>query len=521
MKTSPNKAHRLPVFELRPNASHEEVVARVNALHSEARAWENLHLEGGQVHRANGNVVLALGAGSGASGGSGGSGAIATPSPANPPDTPNPDGTPAEPSPITGGGTTINTGTGGNNFTDTFTEITVVSATEVGDVPAGVPAASVSMEYRIKGGVATLVGFDEFASPSNPPKKYRTKTLSGNVTTGLFSDAAATIGLGLQGPNVTLTGAGSGCWQTLVFTNGVVTGDTSYQNWPIYFGVIYYANGSVSAAGTGSAISRWPLQVGDTVQGTGFGARNPFSEGSYRYEFITWSNGGIIDIVNMGTIVIGTGGETLTYSGQITYDAATGLSSSTGAVAGTQYSTSTHAIANVATPVSSINEASSRLGLTLNATDTATTHALAAPTQVVLVEAGVYRKPTACALTDTLSAEDLDTDAIDRLYAVIGPDAWSDSDPTSAITGAQWSDRGSGYTFTFFEAELTITVGSTALLTLTTGDAYVLNVELWPFETHSLDVVISAGGDATAVISILPLEAGTTAIYVKAVSMSY
>ncbi len=44
-----------------------------------------------------------------------------------------------------------------------------------------------------RGGTTSLVGFPEYTSPSTPPKRYRTKTLSGSVAGGVFTDSGCTI----------------------------------------------------------------------------------------------------------------------------------------------------------------------------------------------------------------------------------------------------------------------------------------------------------------------------------------
>lgn len=52
-------------------------------------------------------------------------------------------------------------------------------------------------ECRTRGGTATLIGHEEFTSPSSPPKKYRTKTLSGEYQKcgyGNFSSCPSTLG---------------------------------------------------------------------------------------------------------------------------------------------------------------------------------------------------------------------------------------------------------------------------------------------------------------------------------------
>lgn len=53
------------------------------------------------------------------------------------------------------------------------------------------PIPQVSAAYASELGTATLVGFSELASPSLPPKKYLTKTLSGQLTTCNYSAGGA------------------------------------------------------------------------------------------------------------------------------------------------------------------------------------------------------------------------------------------------------------------------------------------------------------------------------------------
>lgn len=51
----------------------------------------------------------------------------------------------------------------------------------------------VAYECRIRGGVASLVGFEEFTSPATPPKKYRRRTVDGYRGVCDWSNSSGTI----------------------------------------------------------------------------------------------------------------------------------------------------------------------------------------------------------------------------------------------------------------------------------------------------------------------------------------
>lgn len=64
-----------------------------------------------------------------------------------------------------------------------------------------------NLQCQTKSGTATLVGFDEYTSPSVPPKRYRLKTLSGGIPSGIvYSGSNCT---GTPGPECTLVISGS------------------------------------------------------------------------------------------------------------------------------------------------------------------------------------------------------------------------------------------------------------------------------------------------------------------------
>lgn len=53
--------------------------------------------------------------------------------------------------------------------------------------------ATIGIECRVRGDLASLCGYSEYTSPSTPPKKYRTKTLSGNIVADKYSDGGCTL----------------------------------------------------------------------------------------------------------------------------------------------------------------------------------------------------------------------------------------------------------------------------------------------------------------------------------------
>lgn len=56
------------------------------------------------------------------------------------------------------------------------------------------PSTAVAINRRRRSGTATLCGVSEFSSPSSPPKKYQTQTLSGNVAGCSYNAMCATPG---------------------------------------------------------------------------------------------------------------------------------------------------------------------------------------------------------------------------------------------------------------------------------------------------------------------------------------
>ncbi len=64
------------------------------------------------------------------------------------------------------------------------------------DSCCGIPVTCTGMECRVRGGTATLCGFEEYVSPSTPPNKYRRQTISGTNSSQTYSDSGCTVPTG-------------------------------------------------------------------------------------------------------------------------------------------------------------------------------------------------------------------------------------------------------------------------------------------------------------------------------------
>jgi hypothetical protein len=61
------------------------------------------------------------------------------------------------------------------------------------------PWESADLDCRNRGGTATLCGFSEYASPSTPPKKYRTQIISGSLNYCGYTNSSCTVVNGFSG----------------------------------------------------------------------------------------------------------------------------------------------------------------------------------------------------------------------------------------------------------------------------------------------------------------------------------
>src|ERR1051325_191704 len=86
------------------------------------------------------------------------------------------------------------------------------------------PLTPVDLSFDSSSGTATMVGFDEFGTPSTPPKKYLTKTTSGTMDVCTFSGVtdcslptpAAEVGVSVSysGPGGAASVSGKLTWKS-------------------------------------------------------------------------------------------------------------------------------------------------------------------------------------------------------------------------------------------------------------------------------------------------------------------
>jgi hypothetical protein len=81
-----------------------------------------------------------------------------------------------------------------------------------------------ALECSEKVGFAELCGAAEFGTPSNPPKKYRSRRETGRMYKGVFSSNSCTVGLGQTGPiDMSFDGIDSGSNHVVLVGRYVVT----------------------------------------------------------------------------------------------------------------------------------------------------------------------------------------------------------------------------------------------------------------------------------------------------------
>lgn len=105
----------------------------------------------------------------------------------------------------------------------------------------------VAASFESSSGTATLIGFSEYTSPSSPPKKYLTRTLSGSFARVSYLDAACTT------VNCTTTSTYSGAC-TYDPNTGVLTTGGAYVN-----------SGCISGSGPICTVGDPAPALGDTV----------------------------------------------------------------------------------------------------------------------------------------------------------------------------------------------------------------------------------------------------------------
>lgn len=373
---------------------------------------------------------------------------------------------------------------------------------------ANTPGAAVAYESRKRGGNTTLVGHSELTSPSTPAKKYRIKTFSGNLASTAYMAAGCTTAAPSGGP-ISVTGgiasfSASGSQLTVTY------GFSGTQNGGRFTAVdvtnpsqIFYRDG-VGVNNVGSL----PITM---TAGTTYTIR-------LRY-FPTGVIDGASETQTLTYTYEPTQAESLAYTGTSSYDVTTGALTDAGSVTGFVINTGTGALDAVSASITSVDDASSRLGTGnfTTATDTATQHALNRSNTCEQIGASTYyRKVTSCTLKDTLSAEDTDSNGITRLLAGAGGTygSWGAAGafPNAA---AVYAARTTGFTFTYEQTQLKATYTG-----MPAGWAFKVRVRLSRVKastgavstvtTSIFNPTADGDGEATWTINVEPAEAGYT-----------
>lgn len=332
-------------------------------------------------------------------------------------------------------------------------------------------------------GIATLEGFDEF-TPSDPPRKYRVLSLSGQVETMLYEDALGQQPLKTLDVGKTESGLveGTNFPGTLFYTfsysggtNGTLVVSFSQQTTPPWrFNV-------------GFPGSAYPSSAGIDIPGAPHPSLGPWDE---------WNNGGNSPVITRtaqqwpGTKALlmtkaginnqtSAGGftqptevhfdpattltEALAYHGQVEYLSPTQIENQ-GAVVGELYDPAEgeHVTINV-TGLGSVQDAADRLGAGLFDTPalTATTRTLSAKADTAQLDPlhNVWRRISSCNLADTLQNEDTEELAMARASTTVSSSA-------TAHYEMRGPDDGDADPFTFSFGEVTVS----ADFTLVPGD---------------------------------------------------
>lgn len=322
----------------------------------------------------------------------------------------------------------------------------------VDDLLLGATAAA-GLEVRTLGGTAEVEGFEAFATPETPPKKHRTKTLSGAVTTQVYTDSGGTTPLTVPPPDESFGPYAPPSAKSSVAVT-VVSGNVDIIKTPLgpntYFaGAFFFKDGSTTP-----------------FNGWEYNGAQPTAAGSY--EAVVWrsTNGNYpafgateatYTLYHLGWFfVLGAQPvqESLTYSGTSTIDDV-GAQTDAGEVAGELFDTGADELAAESdTGLAGVNDAKTRLGGTHFTTDsnTRTVHSLVGTATVVSISGSGtrYRKVISTTAKDTLSAEDTEAAAIGRLEAAASWTAWG---ATSTSVVAEYGARTSTFTFVWAKGE--------------------------------------------------------------------
>ena len=392
------------------------------------------------------------------------------------------------------------------------------SVTPVGDPftpgDAVTPGGSAAYTSRSRGGTATLIGFSEYSTPSTPAKKYLTKTLSGNVTVGIYLDSSCTTPLTISTIGVTTNIAMPGGGYVHItpssssaFTYSFSGISTNGLPWRDYGGF------DITGQSGYAATHRSPLvaSAGTFVVGAG---KYPLTITSVHQKNLPGGGTGFETGASASVGITEDKADTLTYSGEDSFDATTSAETNTGAVNGTTYSSSA-VPTTVSSTVTSIGDAITRYGSGSFTDDYTTTTRALTPTSAITGPSGspsAWRKVLSSSAAEALTSEDTDANAITRLMAT--SPSWSSWTATT-LPGATASHaaRTTGFSFAYNEAELKIVVaGFPAAFTFTLR-AQIIRVdnvtsELTLAATQDYLTTTDGAGAATLTVGVTADSAG-------------
>jgi hypothetical protein len=106
------------------------------------------------------------------------------------------------------------------------------------------PGAAGGLLYQTKGGTATLCGYSEFTSPSSPPKKYRTRTVTGTMSICWYNDNGCTLKSMTDG---LLPGGATKQYDVSTCVQSTVSDGHIYETWtPTYTVTCPYTTGGAN-----------------------------------------------------------------------------------------------------------------------------------------------------------------------------------------------------------------------------------------------------------------------------------
>lgn len=486
----------------------------IDDLRSRLTSEQDPEILAGRLRRLQQTVESKLGTSTGGNNGTTPGGGDTPPPPGSGPGDPPPGSDPPPP-PAGGsdGGTPVTGGEPGEPFSpgDTWT-----------------PGAAVLFEARKRGGTASLVGFSEYTSPSTPAKKYRTKTLSGTAAGGVFTDAGFTplmaSGAGsssasgsasssASGMSLSWAWSWSGATNTMTTTFTLITPGTWKLEISIFIAGFHYIRneniGSGAEAG-GTFTQTWTLPVtANQLVHAAWNGRNARTGAAADF------TPSYVDHI-AGTQPVT---ESLAYGGAATYNATTGALTDAGTLTQSVINSTTGLLETFGvSSLASVDDALTRIGSGNfgSATEAATAHALPiSGTAVQIGSLSLWRKLTSSTLTDTLSVEDTDSDAITRLLAT--SPAWSSWSTVSSFPGAaaDYDARTAGFTFDYEGAQLRATYSGLPVGWPFKARVRIAKVNQTTGASSTVSLVdyrllADGSGDATFTVDIQPTAPGFT-----------